>query len=742
MSVSSYYLRNINVIYDDRVSDLYAEIKNLTHEGSGDFALDNFLLETQTNIDELTFKMEGMRYLKKAKFDIKFDSEIDMVNSKYTFKENHFGINELMLHFDGYVALPDDETTELDLTFSTEKTTFKSVLSLIPAVYMKDFETIKTDGNFALNGMAEGEMVGDNLPAFNLDLKVDNGRFQYPDLPKAAENINIDLNVKNPGGSDDNTVVNLRKFHVELAQNPIDMRMLVKTPVSDADIDGNIKMDIDLSSLADVMPTENGEEYKGKINADINLKGKVSTLEAEDYENFDANGSMVLEGIVYNDPSIGYPVQLNRADFKFTPQAIEMAELNCLLGKSDISGNGTIANYIPYTFSDATIKGQMAINSNLMDLNELAGPDEEPTESEGKSDTESSETEDQGTVEADSSEGAVEVPGNIDFVLTSNFKKVLYDNMEMTEMIGKITVRNQKVSMENLDMNMLGGSLNMNGYYETTNLVKPTIDFKMAIKKFDVPQTYTTFNTVKEIAPIAENATGAFSTAMTLTCALDGNMEPIYETMNGGGDLQTHMVKISDSETLNKVADALKKDDLRTLVLNDVNIAYEFRDGRIWVEPFDMKLGDLNANVSGSNGFDQTLDYLIKTAIPMDALGAGAGMAKGLLDQFNQQAGTNASLGENIKVDVRVTGTNDKPKITPSFGSGSGDTKTQAKDELKKQAKEEIDKLKKEAEAQARAEAEKLKKEAEARAREEGDKLKKEAEARAREEGDKLKKEV
>ena len=742
MSVSSYYMRNINVIYDDRVGDMYAEIKNFTHEGSGDFTLDNFLLETQTNIEELTFKMEGIRYMNKAKFDVKFDTEIDMVNSKYTFKENHFGINGLMLHFEGYVALPDEKTTELDLTFNTEKTTFKSVLSLIPAVYMTDFESIKTDGNFSLDGMAKGKMIGNDLPAFNLNLKVDNGRFQYPDLPKSAENINIDLNVKNPGGSDDNTVVNLRKFHVELADNPIDMRMLVKTPVSDADIDGNIKMDIDLASLADVMPTENGEEYKGKVSADINLKGKVSTLEAEDYENFDANGSMILEGIVYNDPSLGYPILLNKADFKFTPQAIEMAELNCLLGKSDINGTGTIANYISYAFSDGTLKGLMAINSNLMDLNELAGPEVESSDAtDGEESTKTEETENE-SAPVDSSEGAVEVPGNIDFVLTSNFKKVLYDNIEMTDMIGKITVRDQKVAMENLDMNMLGGSLNMNGFYETTNLDKPTIDFKMAIKKFDVPQTYTTFNTLKEMAPIAENATGSFSTAMILVCVLDGNMEPVYESMNGGGDLQTHMVKISDSETLNKVADALKKDNLRTLVLNDVNITYEFREGRVWVEPFDMKLGDLNANVSGSNGFDQTLDYLIKTAIPMDALGAGAGMAKGLMDQFNQQAGTNASLGDEVKVDVKVTGTNDKPRITPSFGSGSGDAKTQAKDELKKKAKEEIDKLKKEAEAKAKAEADRLKKEVEAQARQEVDKVKLEAEAKAKAEGDRLKKEV
>ena len=741
MTINQYYLRNINVIYDDRVGGMYAEIKNFTHEGKGDFMLDNFLLETQTNIDELTFKMEGIRYLKKANFNIKFDSEIDMVNSKYTFKENHFGINDLMLHFDGFVALPDEETTTLDLTFNTEKSTFKSVLSLVPAVYMTDFESIKTDGQFALDGMVKGDMVGDLLPAFNLDLKVNNGRFQYPDLPKSAENINIDLNLKNKGGSEDNTVVDLRKFHVELGGNPVDMKMLVKTPVSDADIDGNIKMDLDLETLVDVIPAENGEEYKGKIKADVNLKGRVSTLEAEDYENFDANGSMILEGITYNDPSLGYPVQLNKADFQFTPQAINMSELNCLLGKSDISGSGKIENYIPYIFSDdATLAGQMAINSNLLDLDELAGSEEE-TETE-EAESESSDSEEAVETDTTATEGAVEVPGNIDFVLTSNFKKVLYDNMVMTDMIGKIVVRNEKVLMENLDMNMLGGSLNMNGYYETTNLDKPTIDFKMAIKKFDVKQTYETFNTVKEMAPIAENASGAFSTSMTLVCALDGNMEPIYETMNGGGDMQTHMVKISGSETLDKIADAVKNKDLKTLVLDDVNITYEFREGRVWVEPFDMKLGDLNANVSGSNGFDQTLDYLIKTAIPTKSFGAGASVAQGLLDQFNSQTGANASIGDEIKVDLMIGGTTDKPTVKPMFGSGSGDAKTQAKDELKKKAQEELDKMKKEAEEKARAEAEKLKKEAEAKAREEADRLKKEAEEKAKAEADRLKKEA
>jgi hypothetical protein len=734
IALQEYYLRNISLIYDDVPGDMYVELKNLNHEGNGDFTQDIFLLTTQTNIEALTFRMEGMRYLKKARFDIKFDTEIDMPNSKYTFKENHFGINNLMLHFDGFVALPDSETTEMDITFNTERTDFKSVLSLVPAVYLKDFESVQTSGNFSLGGFAKGAMKGDRLPAFSLALKVDNGMFKYPDLPKSVNNILIDLKADNPGGSDDNTVVDLRKFHMELGTNPIDIRYLVKTPVSDPDMEGIIKAAIDLATLNDILPTEAGEQYAGKIMADINLKGRLSTIEQEDYENFDASGSMVLEGIAYSDSSLGYPVVLHKADFRFTPRQIDMAELRCNLGRSDISGSGFIGQYLPYYFREETLVARMDVQSVLLDLNELAGTD---------ADTSSAEEVAEGTVDSTAASGeseVVEIPGNVDFELNSKFEKVLYDNIEMTEMIGKITLRNSKVSMDNLSMKMLGGGLKMNGFYETTNPAKPTVDFALDIEKFDVKQTFTTFNTVQKMAPIAENAQGAFSTGMKLVCVLDTKMEPITNTITGGGVLKTHDVKVEGSETLNKMADALKNDDLRTLTLKNVDISYSFKDGRVWVAPFDLEMGGAKANISGSNGFDQTLDYLAKMEVPTSTLGAGAGAVQGLLSQFNQATGANAAMGDKINVDVRITGTATNPKIAPSFpklgGSGS------AGDDLKKQARQEIDRLKKEAEEKARAEADRIRKETEEKARAEADRLKKEAEEKARAEADRIKKEA
>jgi hypothetical protein len=126
--------------------------------------------------------------------------------------------------------------------------------------------------------------------------------------------------------------------------------------------------------------------------------------------------------------------------------------------------------------------------------------------------------------------------------------------------------------------------------------------------------------------------------------------------------------------------------------------------------------------------------------VPTSTLGAGAGAVQGLLSQFNQATGANAAMGDKINVDVRITGTATNPKIAPSFpklgGSGS------AGDDLKKQAQQEIDKLKKEAEEKARAEADRIRKETEEKARAEADRLKKEAEEKARAEADRIKKEA
>ncbi|PCI93884.1 MAG: hypothetical protein COB15_15435 [Flavobacteriales bacterium] len=705
-------ITNANITYVDQTMDLSTTITNFNFHLSGDMTEDVTDLVTETRIEALDLEMENIKYFKKTNIEVDATILADLANSKYTFTENEFRINELILGLDGWLAMFDDkDDIDMDIKFGAKKTEFKSILSLVPAVYMTDFASVKTAGKVQLDGYAKGTFKETSLPAFGLDLIVSEAMFKYPDLPKAVNNININLHVDNPGGSEDNTFVNLKKFHMELAGNPIDMHMKIRTPVSDADIDGGIKAKFNMASIKDVIPMEAGEEMNGDVTADITLKGKVSALEEERYEDFNAEGQLAIMNMDYKSDSLPYDVLLKQMVLNFSPQYVELAAFESQIGKSDISANGKMENFIAYAFADdEALKGRFNLNSNLLDLNEFM---EEETEEVAT--TEGGEAVDEEPL------SIIEVPKNIDFVLASSLKKVVYDNMDIDNIKGELIVRDQKVSMNDLSMNLLDGSMIMNGYYETTNPKVPGFNYDLAIQDFDVQTVVATFNTVETMAPYAKSMKGKFNTSLKINGVLDHEMMPDLNTITGGGDMVTKSMKVEGFKALEQLASALKNDKLNKLELNDAHIKYSFKDGRVYTEPFDIKMGPVTGTMSGSNGFDQTMDNKMTLKVPSSELGAGDAM-----NQLNGQAGKlgmDLKAAEHVMVDVTIKGTVDDPKVGINLKDAVGNIVDDVKEQVIEQVKEKVEEVKEDLKGKAKEEADKLLAEAQKQA----DKVKAEA---------------
>ena len=706
-------ITNANITYIDKTMDLSTFIKGFNFKMSGDMTADVTDLVTHTTIDTLNLEMESIKYLKNAAITADATIKADLANSKYTFTQNEFKINELILGLDGWVALFEDkDDIDMDIKFNAKKTDFKNILSMVPAVYMTDFASVKTSGKLALNGYAKGIYTETVLPAFGLDLKVENAMFKYPTLPKAVNNIQIDLHVDNPGGSEDNTFVNLKKFHLEMAGNPIDMNMKVRTPVSDPDIDGGIKAKFNLASVKEVIPMEAGDDMNGDIAADVRLKGKVSSLENEKYEEFTAEGQISVLDMLYKSDSIPYDILLKQLTLNFSPQFVELAAFDAKIGKSDLNANGKIENFIAYAFADdQALTGRFNLNSNLMDLTEFMT--EEPTTA---STTETT---------AEEPLSVIEVPKNIDFILNSSMNKVIYDNMDINNLKGELVVKDQKVSMNNVNMQLLGGGMVMNGYYETTNPQVPGFSYDMAINDFDIQTVASTFNTVVEMAPYIKNMKGRFNTSLKVKGVLDQEMMPDLKTITGNGDMLTKSIKVEDFKAMNKLSEILKNDKFKSLSINDARISYEFKDGRVYTQPFDVKMGPVTGTMSGSNGFDQTLDNKMTLKVPSSELGAGEA-----LNKLNSQAsglGLNLKAAEFVNVDVLIKGTVDDPKVSVNLKDAAGSIVDDVKEQVKEQIKEKVEEVKEDVKKKAREQADKLIAEAKVQA----DKVRAEAKVQA-----------
>ncbi|MBK7312150.1 MAG: membrane assembly protein AsmA [Sphingobacteriaceae bacterium] len=657
MKLNEFKIKNAYIVYDDQQGKMYGKLDDFNYSLNGDFTQDNFVLSNLLEIAKTTFKMDGVPYLSEAKVKFKADLDMDMPKMKFTFKENELSLNDLGFGFDGYVSMPDTNI-DMDLKFKVKQAEFKSLLSLIPVVYSKDFASVKTSGSLAMDGFAKGTYNASSMPAFAVNLAVKDAMFKYPSLPKSVNNINIDVHVNNPTGVLDATVIDVNKFHVELAGNPVDLSAHVTTPISDPNLKAGLKGVINLASVKEFVPLEKGDDLNGTIKSDISVAGRMSALEKKDFDNFKAEGSLEIEKMNYKTSTLTYEVLLNSMVLKFTNEYVDLPNFDAKLGKSDIQAKGRIDNFMHYLFKDEALKGGFALTSKMMDLNELMGPPSTETAAATPS-----------AAPTSTDSGAAEVPGNIDFVLDSKIDKILFQNMVIDNLIGNIVVRNSKAEMTNLKMNTLDGTLIVNGFYETTNPKKPTTGLNLVIENFDIQKTFKTFNTVKKIAPAAEYSKGNFSaTLQNFNVAMNDKMEPDLNTVKAFGTFKTKKVVVGGFPPFVKLGEALKMDKLKSTEVTDLNLKYRMENGRIILEPFDTKISGVNTNISGSTGIDQTIDYKWKMDMPKSMFGgAASGALDGLLKEANSKAGTNMAVGEKIKVNVLFGGTAMKPTVKTSL---------------------------------------------------------------------------
>ncbi|MDL1874800.1 AsmA family protein [Cytophagia bacterium CHB2] len=700
LALQSYAIEKGYLNYIDQTSGAMALIEGLDHRGSGDFTSDRFRLRTNTDIAAVTLGAGGVNYLNKVHTRLKADFDIDAANQKYTLTENELRLNELVLKFDGAIARAGEDT-DLDLTFSAPQTDFKNIISLIPAIYSKDFASLKSSGQLALAGKAKGIYNEKQVPSFEVKLQINDGMFQYPQLPTAMNNVTVDLFVNNPGGDPDRTIIDLKKFHVDLGKDPFDASALVQTPVSDPHIKAAAKGKINLGEIKNLIQLTPGTELGGVVNIDLNVNGNLSSIEKNQFDKFYAAGNVTVNNLVYNAAELPEKVQIKQARMTLSPANVTLSEFDCALGKSDLRAHGTLDNVLPFVMKGQTLKGALSLQSNYFDLNPwMAG--------------ESSELK------------AVPLPENVEFTMNSLFREVSYGKLKIQNINGVLGLKDRTLNLIDLNMNMLGGSVLANGSYSTPENALPRSFFAMKVAGLSFPQTFESFVTVQKFAPIAQSLQGTFSADFELMSDLDSTLTPVMKTLTSLGSLRIADAAIQDFKPLTKMAEALKLDRLKQLALVDLKPSYKIRDGRFFLEPLGFNAGNMAFVVSGSNGIDQSVDYSIKLRVPAEDMNSEANaVVSNLLNR-------KIDLLQNDYVDLvgNIGGSVTEPQVkfsaadvikgaaaqvTSLLSQKAEEQKAAAADTvsaaLAKQ-KEELEKMKQAAADSAKKEAERLKEEA------------------------------
>ena len=640
-------LNDFNLIYDDREANMYADIVNMKATCSGDFGSSRTTLELETGIEAFTFSMEGIPYLNKAHLAAEMNIDADLENSRFTLKENTFQLNAIKTSVDGWVALVD-ENIDMDLKLLSNEIGFKEILSLVPAMYTADFEGLKTDGQATLSAFIKGSLIGDSIvPQFNVDLDVKDAMFQYPSLPAGVNGINVVANVANPGGAIDLTTVKVTPLSFVMAGNPFSVSATLTTPISDMQFDVDAKGVLDLGKIKDIYPLED-MTLNGVLDTDMSIRGRMSSVEQEQYDKIYAAGNVKLKGmtLVMEDMP---EINIKNSLMSFTPQYLKLDETTVMIGENDMTFDSKFENYMGYALKGTTLKGSLNIKSNRFNLNDFMSAD--TTE----------------VVVADTvAMGVIRVPENIDMVMNADFKELLLDNMRFCNVNGKLDINKGKVDMKNLSLETMGGKIMVNGFYNAPEKSEAEPEFNASLNLSEIvfAQAYKELDMVQQLAPVFNGLTGTFSGKMDINTKLDETMAPVIPTLVGSGTLSTKDISLEGVTVIQQVADILQKPSLKNTRVKDMKIEFTIENGRLNTKPFDIKLGDYKMNISGTTGLDQTVDYRGKITIP-------------------ESFGKVSKLGT---VDMLIGGTITSPKV-------SIDLEALAKSAAKEVAKDAIGKL-------------------------------------------------
>ncbi|MFN3950841.1 MAG: AsmA-like C-terminal region-containing protein [Thermaurantimonas sp.] len=675
LGLKKYYLRNVDIIYDDRYSGTYVSIHNLSHEGKGDFTQEVVDLKTRTTIDSLDFRTGGITMLRKVRVNSDFDIRLNQSTKEVELGNNYLAVNDLRLNFKGRVRMPEDDI-DLDLEFDAPQTTFKSIISLIPAIYYQDFNQLIARGTARLEGKIQGTFNGDReiYPKFNFLLSIRDGFFKYPDLPSSVDAVNTDIRISSTGGSLDNTLVSVPNFSMKFANNPITASLTVSTPISDPYIDFGLNGKIDLKEITRLVPFDQNVQMAGLIDTRVKLKTRLSSVEKEKFEQVEAGGTATVSDFLYSDPStLTLPVNISSAALQVRPENFTLENLSMRLGRTDIRADGRFDNLLSYILKDTTLYGRFNVSSTLFDLNELAGISADTT---------------QAPADQSMEDDYIRLPEKIDFRLSARADRVLFSTLDINDFSGSVVLADLKALMENVRMTLIGGRVILNGYYDLKPEV-PTFNFTMNLENFGLRQSFQAFNTIQSLAPIAENSEGSFSTFLKMEGPLKKDMTPDLSKISSTGNLRTSDVLLR-SQALAQIGSFLRNQDYSTLALRDANISYKIENGRVTVSPFQVKTGNLTGTISGSNGLDQTLDYDLDLKIPGAALRA---------DQLLASLG--GRVPQTIDLKVKITGTYTNPKVSTSLGNIAGDLVSQLKDKVTETVQQKVEDLKQQINAEA-----------------------------------------
>ena len=490
--------------------------------------------------------------------------------------------------------------------------------------------------------------------------------------PNPITNITFVASVINNKGTFKDLKVGVTPASFKFEGNPVYINATV-ADFDDLAYKARIKGELNVGRIYQVF-AQKGIDVTGYAKADLALNGRQSYATTGQYDKLDNKGTIVLKHIKTTSELFPKAFFIKEGLFRFRNEKMWFDKFLASYGKSDFAINGYLLNTINYFLeSHGTLSGDFKLKSKLINVDEFMAL------KEGENKDRKSEVAYAKEANPKMS-GVVVLPTNLNVGLNANADKVAYNGLVLNDLKGTVGIRKGELYLRNTTFNIIGCTVGIDAVYDDESPMSARFDAHFNAKDFSVQRAYKEIPMFHTMVSAAEKAQGIISVDYKVKGDLNGNMAPIYASLEGGGVINLRDVKVKGLKLFDDISSKTGQDGLSDPNMKGINVKTTINNNLIHIEDFTFKVSAFRPSIKGTTSFDGLLDLRIRLGLPPGGL---------------------------IGIPIVVTGTHADPKIKVFSKTGRHIQDAIYNEKTHKVVKEEKAETKKDAKAREKKEKKK-----------------------------------
>lgn len=345
-------------------------------------------------------------------------------------------------------------------------------------------------------------------------------------------------------------------------------------------------------------------------------------------------GDIDFRGLRAYTPYFPLRMRMPGTKIRFDRNEIQLDSAVLQMGRSQVKLTGSVSNLIRSFFKKEDLKAELIVTSKMIDCNQVmraldAGTAYLAKVKAGYRDTIGREEEDleEVPVLSDSivyvgNNSLFVVPKGIDFTFQTDIEKILFGKLEMDSVHGEVTMRNQCIQLEDLELRSSAANMSTSAVYKASDTIKAYTGFALQMHDIRIDSLVHLIPSLDTLFPMLRSFQGVVDFHIAADAWLDSTMMIDLPTMRAAAYLDGKNLVLMDGETFAEISKMLMFKNKNRNLIDSISVDLAVKDGTVNIYPFLVEIDRYKAAVGGEHNIDMTFKYhisILKSPLPFRA---------------------------------------------------------------------------------------------------------------------------